>query len=191
MVGEIRDEETASLAINAALTGHLVLATLHTNSAAGTVARLLDMGAESFLLVSTLRVAVGQRLVRKLADDKLPYILTKAERDELSEKVDLDIILKGLRDEGIIKIDATWNDIPFYHPKENGETEDGYHGRAGIHEVLAMSPTIKDMVMADKTGDEIQAQARKEGMLTMIEDGIFKAAQGMTTIEEVLRVINE
>lgn len=191
MVGEIRDEETASLAINAALTGHLVLATLHTNSAAGTVARLLDMGAESFLLVSTLRVAVGQRLVRKLADDKLPYILTKAERDELAEKVDLDVILKNLREEGIVKNDATWNDIPFYHPKENGEAEDGYHGRMGIHEVLAMSPTIKEMVMADNTGDEIQVQARKEGMLTMIEDGIFKAAQGMTTIEEVLRVINE
>ena len=191
MVGEIRDEETASLAINAALTGHLVLATLHTNSAAGTVARLLDMGAESFLLVSTLRVAIGQRLVRKLADDKLPYILTKAERDELSQKVDLDLVLKTLRAEKIVKEDATWNDIPFYHPKEHGVTEDGYQGRMGIHEVLEMSPALKDMVMADKTGDELQVQARKEGMLTMIEDGIFKAAQGRTTIEEVLRVINE
>ncbi len=191
MVGEIRDEETASLAINAALTGHLVLATLHTNSAAGTVARLLDMGAESFLLVSTLRVVIGQRLVRKLADDKLPYILTKAERDELSEKVDLDLVLKALRAEKIVKEDATWNDIPFYHPKERGQTEDGYQGRMGIHEVLEMSPTLKEMIMAEKTGDELQDQARKEGMLTMIEDGIFKAAQGRTTIEEVLRVINE
>jgi type IV pilus assembly protein PilB len=191
MVGEIRDEETASLAINAALTGHLVLATLHTNSAAGTVARLLDMGAESFLLVSTLRVAIGQRLVRKLANDKQPYILTKAERDELAQKVDIDAVLKGLRHEGLVKEDATWNDIPFYHPKENGETEDGYHGRMGIHEVLEMSPSLKDMVMSGKTGDDIQAQAQKEGMLTMIEDGIFKAAQGLTTIEEVLRVINE
>lgn len=191
MVGEIRDEETASLAINAALTGHLVLATLHTNSAAGTIARLIDMGAESFLLVSTLRVAVGQRLVRKLADDKLPYILTKAERDELGEKVNLDLVLKTLKDESVVKEDATWNDISFYHPKEKGETEDGYKGRMGIHEVLEVSPTIKDMVMADKTGDEVEAQARKEGMLTMIEDGIFKAAQGLTSIEEVLRVVNE
>lgn len=191
MVGEIRDEETASLAINAALTGHLVLATLHTNSAAGTVARLVDMGAESFLLVSTLRVAIGQRLVRKLADDKMPYILTKAERDELSEKVNLDLILKALQEEKIIKEGATWNDVPFYHPKEKGMSEDGYQGRIGIHEVLEMSPTLKDMVMAEKTGDEVQVQARKEGMLTMLEDGIFKAAQGYTTIEEVLRVINE
>lgn len=191
MVGEIRDEETASLAINAALTGHLVLATLHTNSAAGTIARLLDMGAESFLVVSTLRVVVGQRLVRKLAGDRQPYILTKAERDELSEKVNLDTILKTLKQEKIVKDDATWNDIPFYHPTENGETEDGYVGRMGIHEVLEMSATLKDMVMSEKTGDDLQEQAEKEGMLTMIEDGIFKAAQGMTTIEEVLRVINE
>ncbi|MCA9362880.1 type II/IV secretion system protein [Candidatus Kaiserbacteria bacterium] len=191
MVGEIRDEETASLAINAALTGHLVLATVHTNSAAGTVARLIDMGAESFLMVSTLRVAIGQRLVRKLADDKLPYILTKAEREELAKKVDMDHVLNTLKEEGIVKADATWNDVSFYHPKVKGETEDGYKGRMGIHEVLEMSPTIKDMVMQDKTGDEIEAQARKEGMLTMLEDGIFKAAQGLTSVEEVLRVINE
>jgi type IV pilus assembly protein PilB len=191
MVGEIRDEETASLAINAALTGHLVLATIHTNSAAGTIARLVDMGAEEFLLVSTLRVAIGQRLVRKLADDKLPYTLTKAEKAELEEKVDLNLVLKNLIDEGVVKKDATWNDIPFYHPKEKGETDDGYKGRMGIHEVLEMSPALKDMVMAGKTGDDVAMQARKEGMLTMLEDGIFKAAQGMTSIEEVLRVINE
>ena len=191
MVGEIRDQETASLAINAALTGHLVLATLHTNSATGTIARLIDMGAEPFLLVSTLRVAVGQRLVRKLADDKIPYKLSKAERDELQEKVDLDKILESLKGEGVIKKDATWNDVDFFRPKEKGKTEDGYHGRMGIHEVIEMSPTIKEMVIAEKTGDEVQAQAEKEGMLRMIEDGIFKAAQGLTSIEEVLRVINE
>jgi type IV pilus assembly protein PilB len=191
MVGEVRDEETASLAINAALTGHLVLATVHTNSAAGTVARLVDMGVETFLLVSTLRVAIGQRLVRRLADDRLPYILTKAEREELAEHVDLPAVLKTLKEEKIVKDDATWNDIPFYHPKEKGETEDGYKGRMGIHEVLEVTPTIKDMVMSGKTGDDIEAQARKEGMLTMLEDGIYKAAKGLTSIEEVLRVINE
>ena len=191
MVGEIRDEETASLAINAALTGHLVLATVHTNSASGTVARLLDMGVESFLLVSTLRVVIGQRLVRKLSDDKLPYVLSKAEREELSLHVDLAVILNTLKEENIVKKDATWNDIQFFHPKDKGETEDGYKGRMGIHEVLEVSPTIKEMVMSGKTGDEIEVQARKEGMLTMIEDGIYKAAKGLTSIEEVLRVINE
>lgn len=191
MVGEVRDEETASLAINAALTGHLVLATVHTNSAAGTVARLVDMGVETFLLVSTLRVAIGQRLVRKLSDDKLPYVLTKAEREELASHVDLDSVMATLKEEKIVKDDATWNDVPFYHPKEKGDTEDGYKGRMGIHEVLEVSPTLKEMVMAGKTGDEIEAQARKEGMLTMLEDGIYKAAKGLTSIEEVLRVINE
>jgi type IV pilus assembly protein PilB len=191
MVGEIRDEETASLAINAALTGHLVLATVHTNSAAGTVARLIDMGVESFLLVSTLRVAIGQRLVRRLADDKLPYILSKEERDELASQVNLDLVLATLKEEKIVAENATWNDIPFYHPKEKGETEDGYKGRMGIHEVLEVSSTIKDMVVGNKTGDEVEAQARKEGMLTMMEDGIYKAARGFTSIEEVFRVINE
>jgi len=191
MVGEIRDEETASLAINASLTGHLVLATIHTNSASGTIARLVDMGAETFLLVSTLRVAIGQRLVRKLADDKEPYVLTKAEQTELGKKVNLDFVLEQLKEEGIVEKNATWNDVPFYKPKEKGDGEDGYHGRMGIHEVLEISPTIKEMVMAGKTGDELALQARQEGMLTMLEDGIFKAAQGLTSVEEVLRVINE
>jgi type IV pilus assembly protein PilB len=191
MVGEIRDQETASLAINAALTGHLVLATVHTNSSAGTIARLIDMGVESFLLVSTLRVAIGQRLVRKLADDKVAYILSKAERDELSNHANLDFVLATLKEEKIVHEDATWNDIPFYHPKENGASEDGYHGRMGIHEVFEMSATIKDMIMSRKTGDELEVQARKEGMLTMMEDGIYKAAKGLTSIEEVLRVISE
>lgn len=191
MVGEIRDQETASLAINAALTGHLVLATVHTNSSSGTIARLIDMGIESFLLVSTLRVAIGQRLVRKLADDKVSYFLTKAEREELALHANLDFVLATLKEEKIVKDDATWNDIPFYHPTENGQTEDGYHGRMGIHEVLELSPTIKDMVMARETGDALEIQARKEGMLTMMEDGIYKAAKGLTSIEEVLRVISE
>ena len=191
MVGEIRDEETANLAINAALTGHLVLATLHTNSAAGTIARLTDMGAETFLLVSTLRVAVGQRLVRRLADDKEACVLTPSEREELGQKADLDKILAALKEEGVIKEDATWNDVSFYRPKEGGMTEDGFKGRFGIHEVLEVSPTLKDLVLEDATADEIQAQACTEGMLTMLEDGIFKAARGLTSIEEVLRVINE
>lgn len=191
MVGEIRDEETASLAINAALTGHLVLATVHTNSAAGTVSRLVDMGIESFLLVSSLRVAVGQRLVRKLCNDKISYILSKLERENLEKIVDLDLVLATLKEEKVVKETATWNDIPFYKPKEKGESEDGYKGRMGIHEVLEVSSSIKEMVVGGKTSDDIERQARKEGMLTMLEDGIYKAARGMTSIEEVLRVINE
>ncbi|MEX0931026.1 MAG: GspE/PulE family protein [Candidatus Paceibacterota bacterium] len=191
MVGEIRDEETASLAINAALTGHLVLATIHTNTASATVARLLDMGVESFLLVSTLRVAVGQRLVRKIEKEKCEsYTLTAAVRDELDELVDLDRVLKALKEENIVGENATWNSIEFYRPKEGSE-EDAYKGRIGIQEVLMVSDTLREMVVKSANADAIEAQAKKEGMLTMLEDGIFKAAQGITTLEEVLRVINE
>lgn len=192
MVGEIRDQETASLAINAALTGHLVLATVHTNSAAGTVARLVDMGVEPFLMVSTLRVAIGQRLVRRVREDmREPYTLSSNERAELSKHADLDRILETMKEENIIKSNATWNSVPFYHVTEGANGDDGYKGRAGIHEVLPVSATTKEMVMGGSTADQIEEQARKEGMLTMLEDGIYKAARGITTIEEVLRVINE
>lgn len=192
MIGEIRDQETADLAINAALTGHLVLATVHTNSSSGTIARLMDMGVETFLLVSTLRVAVGQRLVRKLTDEKEPYVLNATERAALEKHADLERILDTMKEEGIVKAGATWNNIPFYRPKEAANDSDkAYKGRAGIHEVLPMTLTIKDMVMANATSDDIELQARKEGMLTMLEDGIYKAARGLTSIEEVLRVISE
>jgi type IV pilus assembly protein PilB len=192
MVGEIRDQETSSLAINAALTGHLVLATVHTNSASGTVARLVDMGVETFLLVSTLRVAVGQRLVRKLKDEaRVPYTLTADERAELGKHADMDKVLETLKEEKVIAKDATWNSVQFYHAADLSNGEEPYKGRMGIHEVLPMTTTIKDMVMAGATADTIEAQARKEGMLTMLEDGLYKAAKGLTTVEEVLRVINE
>lgn len=190
MVGEIRDQETASLAINAALTGHLVLATVHTNSASGTVARLMDMGVESFLLVSTLRVAVGQRLVRILGDGKETYTLSASERAELGKHADLDKVLDTMKEEGIVKSNATWNSVPFFRPKE-GVGEEAFKGRTGVHEVLKITPTIKDIVMSSGTADDIEELARKEGMLTMLEDGIYKAARGVTSIEEVLRVINE
>ena len=191
MIGEIRDQETASLAINAALTGHMVLATVHTNSSSGTIARLMDMGVESFLLVSTLRVAVGQRLVRRLTEQKEAYTLTANERAELGKHADLDRILAVMKEEGVVKDSATWNNIPFYHPKVVDDHDDGYKGRAGIHEVLPMSSAIKEIVMSNGTADTIEQQARKEGMLTMLEDGIYKAARGVTSIEEVLRVISK
>lgn len=191
MVGEIRDNETASLAINAALTGHLVLATVHTNSAAGTVARLLEMGVESFLLVSTLRVAVGQRLVRKLTGEKEAYTLSEAERRDLERHADMEKVLNALKEEGAVAGDATWSSIPFYRPKEGVDDEVAYKGRMGIHEVLTVSSQLKEKVIGGGTADDIEKVARGEGMLTMLEDGIFKAARGVTSLEEVLRVINE
>ncbi len=191
MIGEIRDQETASLAINAALTGHSVLATVHTNSSSATVARLIDMGVETFLLVSTLRVAVGQRLVRRITEAKESYTLSADERAEIGKQIDLDRVLDVLKKENVVKANATWNNIPFYRPKAGADAEDGYKGRIGIHEVLYVSPTIKEIVLNSGTADAIEAQARKEGMLTMAEDGIYKAALGQTSIEEVLRVISE
>lgn len=191
MVGEIRDEETANLAINAALTGHLVLATVHTNSAAGTVSRLVDMGVEPFLLVSTLRVAIGQRLVRRLCDQKERYTLSAGEKHEIEKHVDLDRVLKDLREEEIIGKGDALSDISFARPVASADCEEGYKGRMGIHEVLPMSSAIKEIVLRNGTADEIEAQARKEGMLKMVEDGVFKAAQGLTSIEEVLRVVSE
>jgi type IV pilus assembly protein PilB len=190
MVGEIRDNETAALAVNASLTGHLVLSTLHTNSAAGAIPRLLDMKVESFLLVSVLDIVIGQRLVRMLTDTKTKYKLTQVEFDQLTKIVDLDHVLEVLREEHIVKPTDTWNDIYFWKATETKD-DDGFKGRVGIHEVLKMSPTIKELIMGNSSTSDIEAQARKEGMLTMIEDGIFKCVKGMTTIEEVLRVVSE
>ena len=197
MVGEIRDKETVALAINAALTGHLVLSTLHTNSAAGAIPRLLDLGAESFLLVSTLNVVIGQRLVRRLTKERVPHKLSKTELAKLKDTVDLDRVLAVLKEEKIIKPNADWSDVSFYQPTPSGESPDGYAGRIGIHEILTVSPAIKELIMKNATADAIEVEAKRAGplggagMLTMLEDGIFKAAQGITTIEEVLRVVTE
>jgi type IV pilus assembly protein PilB len=190
-VGEIRDNETASLAINAALTGHLVLSTLHTNSAAGAMPRLIDMKIEPFLIVSTVKVIIAQRLIRKLANTKEKYFLTKPEIAALGKIVDLERILGFLKKEKIVAEKDNFETIPFYKAKESGESKDGYHGRVCINEVLKMSNTIKELVVKGEPDHVINEQAKKEGMLSMIEDGVFKAVQGVTTIEEVLRVISE
>jgi type IV pilus assembly protein PilB len=191
MVGEIRDTETASLAVNAALTGHLVLSTLHTNSAAATIPRLVDMEAEPFLLVSTLRVIVGQRLVRKLCADREEKPLSENELAQLTKAVDLERVLKILKDEGRLPAKTTVKTMPFYRPKEDGVSPDGYTSRIGIHETLPVSHGIRDLILKGSPAEELEKQAKLEGMLTMIEDGVFKAACGITTIEEVLRVIAE
>ncbi len=190
MVGEIRDGETASLAVNAALTGHLVLSTLHTNSAAGTIARLVDMKIEPFLLTSTLSVIIAQRLIRRLAESKEKYFMSKIEIEQLQKIVDLEKVLKALKEEKVVANNATWETIPMYKPKPGGDSEDGYKGRIGIHEILRVTPAIRDGIMKGSTTQDIEEQAKKEGMLTMIEDGVFKAVQGITTIEEVLRVVS-
>ena len=191
MVGEIRDNETAGLAINAALTGHLVLSTLHTNSAAGSIPRLIDMKAEPFLIASTLNVILAQRLVRRLCEEKEKYTLNEAEIKNLKKYCDLERVLKILKEEKLIREKENFKDIEFYRPKLSKDCPEGYKGRLGIYEVLPITETIKELIVKETNADKIQEQAQKEGMRTMIEDGFIKAVQGVTSIEEVLRVIVE
>ena len=191
MVGEIRDSETAALAINAALTGHLVLSTIHTNNAAGAIPRLVDMGVEPFLLASTIRAVIGQRLVRELALGKEAYPLDQAMRDKIASGAEFDVALKTLREEKLVADTATLDQTSFYRPHPSSESEDGYKGRIGIHEVLTVSSAIRDTILHSGTTEAIETQAKKEGMTTMFEDGLYKAARGITSLEEVLRAVNE
>ena len=191
MVGEIRDGETAGLAVNAALTGHLVLSTIHTNSAAGAIPRMIDMGIEPFLIVSTVKTVIAQRLVRRLTEAKEKVMLTDAELAALGKLLDLDRMLDILKKEKAIDPEVTWKTSPFYRPKKSEGSEDGYKGRIGIHEVFAVSSAIKELILKGGSADQIDARAKEEGMMTMLEDGIFLAVQGLTTTEEVLRVVSE
>ena len=178
MVGEIRDRETAGIAINAALTGHLLLSTIHTSDAATTLPRLLDMGIESFLVASTVTLAISQRLVRRICPKcRIEKKITTEEMAALSEK---------------LPIKTLENHKTFYHGKgcsECGNT--GYEGRLGVYEVLEMSDPIRETIMKRANSEEIRKVAMKNGMTTILEDGFRKALQGLTTIEEILRVIHE
>lgn len=191
MVGEIRDSETATLAVNAALTGHLVLSTLHTNSAAGALPRLIDMGIESFLIASTVNAILAQRLVRKLCPEKEKYHLTKDQIKNLGEIFKLDDVLKIMKREKAVAPDATWDTIDFFKAKPSKESPSGYKGRAGVYEVLEVSEKVRDLILKKEPFPEIERAAREEGMVTMVEDGFIKAAQGYTSIEEILRVAKE
>lgn len=188
MVGEIRDDETASLAINAALTGHLVLSTLHTTEAAGAIPRLIDMKVEPFLMSSTLSIIIAQRLVRKFAGEKEKYKLSASDLKNLERYCNLERILEILKQEKLVKPKSIIADVEFYRPKE---AANGYKGRIGIVEVLVVTETIRDLIIKRASTKEIANQAIKEGMRTMIEDGFIKAVQGQTSIEEILRVITE
>jgi len=191
MVGEIRDNETAGLAINAALTGHLVLSTLHTTDAAGTVPRMIDMQAEPFLISSTLNIIIAQRLIKKLFEEKEKYYLKESEFKNIGKYCDLERILKILKEEKLAKPKQSLKEIPFYRPKPSRDCPDGYKGRIGIYEVLTVTETIKELIVKKADASQIQAQAQREGMRTMLEDGFVKAAQGITSVEEILRVIIE
>lgn len=199
MVGEIRDGETAGLAVQAALTGHLVFSTLHTNNAATCLPRLLDMGIEPFLIASTVRVVIGQRLVRRLVPEECEqYTPDDKERKEIERVFGLKnnddwkrvLALANEAQATFEKPKST--KLTFRRPKNDlSEGHSGYHGRMGIYEALGVSSDIQKMIVANSTSEEIQIQAMKEGMATMQLDGLIKAMLGMTSIEEILRVTRE
>jgi type II secretory ATPase GspE/PulE/Tfp pilus assembly ATPase PilB-like protein len=180
MVGEIRDEETANIAVNAALTGHLLLSTLHTNDAATTLPRLIDMKVEPFLIASTVNIAIGQRLVRRIcqyckANKKLSAVEISNLTTLLSPQN-----LEKLKKDGV-----------FYGKGCSKCENSGYAGRIGIHEVLEVTDTIRDAILRRFSAAQIKELAIKEGMTTMFDDGIQKIILGITTLEEVLRVMHE
>lgn len=187
LVGEIRDKETAELAVQASLTGHLVLATLHTNSAAGAIPRLKDMGIEPFLLSSTLELAAGQRLVRTICDNcRYSYEASPEEINKLKTVLEQ---INGFSIDSILQK----NGGKIFLNKGKGCPQcgdSGYKGRIGIFEVMKMSEGIASLTVVDSSAQEIEKIAVKEGMITMMQDGYLKAMEGVTTIEEVLRVVS-
>lgn len=198
MVGEIRDAETANLAVQAALTGHLVFSTLHTNSAAGVLPRLLDMGIEPFLIASTVRTIIGQRLVRRVASKRDSYQSTPLETQNILNTVG-HILPKTQADIAKVSEDLGYKDLPLggqsaytlVKGKDTPSSPRGYSGRAGLFEVMDMTEEIQNLVMERATSADIQRMAIEQGMITMRQDGYLKALGGITTIEEVNRVAND
>lgn len=192
MVGEIRDEETASLAINAALTGHLVLSTLHTNSAVGAIPRLVDMKVEPFLIASTANLMLAQRLVRQLCE----YCRKQVPIDEqvlesIRVMADPDVLLAAMKKDGVVKENATWGDLTMYVPAGCHKCHEGYKKRIGIYEVFEITPEVQTLITSNVTSNKLEEAARAQGMVTMVEDGFIKVIEGKTSVEEVLRVAKE
>lgn len=194
MVGEIRDNETAQIAANAAMTGHLVLSTLHTNDAPSSLPRLSEMDVPSFIIASTTNLILAQRLVRKICPKCIhSYTLTKKAIAELTRQFDLQAILQILEKEGIIlSAKAPIESLLFYRGKGCKQCNNsGYKGRLGIYEALIVTKKIADLILNKASTEEIREAAKAEGMLTMLHDGFIKAKNGQTTIEEVIRVTKE
>lgn len=197
MVGEIRDKETATLAVQAALTGHLVFSTLHTNSAAGILPRLLDMGIEPFLIASTVHTVIGQRLVRRIRQDegKQTYESEKPETEAIHKTIG-HLLPKKAEDMAAVAKDLGYESLPLadqnaytlYKGTDSGDAPGGYKGRMGLYEVFEVNETIQDLILKRATSSEIQRAAQKEGTIIMREDGYFKALAGYTTLTEVNRV---
>lgn len=198
MVGEIRDAETANLAVQAALTGHLVFSTLHTNSAAGILPRLLDMGIEPFLLASTLNTVIGQRLVRRVAPKREAVHSNKMETKQINDLVG-NILPQNQQQVAIVSDDLGYTGLPVVNPNgytlvrgiDDRETPGGYKGRAGLYETIEVDDDIQKMIISHATSSEIMKLARTKGTLTMRQDGMMKALTGVTTVSEVNRVASD
>ncbi len=196
MVGEIRDKETAALAVQAALTGHLVFSTLHTNSAAGILPRLLDMGIEPFLIASTVRTVIGQRLVRRIADkDKQTYQSDPVEKQAITDNIGYllpqteELRAQVAQDLGYESLPlATDTAYTLFKGSESPETPGGYKGRMGLYEVFEIDETIQKLIINRATSTEIQKVAQANGMINMREDGYLKALAGLTSVSEINRV---
>jgi len=198
MVGEIRDAETAALAVQAALTGHLVFSTLHTNSAAGVLPRLLDMDIEPFLIASTVNTIIGQRLVRKVATKRETYQSTPIETQNIMATIG-HLLPKTKEDVAKVSQDLGYKDLPLAGQSaytlvrgiDTPQTPRGYSGRAGIYEVMDVNQDIQKLIVAKASSSEIQRLAVSQGMITMRQDGYLKALSGITTLEEVNRVTSD
>ncbi|MEX2006752.1 MAG: ATPase, T2SS/T4P/T4SS family [Candidatus Saccharimonadales bacterium] len=198
MVGEIRDKETANLAVQVALTGHLVFSTLHTNNAAGILPRLLDMGIEPFLIASTVHTVIGQRLVRKVVPGGETYQSTKAETLAISQALG-NILPKTSQEVAKVAADLGYQSLPLagqsaYTLVKGAVSNDnptGYQGRLGLFEVFEVTEQIQDQILRHATSSMIQKAAQAQGMLTMRQDGYLKALAGLTTLLEVDRVAAE
>ena len=195
MVGEIRDSETANLAVQAALTGHLVFSTLHTNSAAGVLPRLLDMGIEPFLIASTVNTIIGQRLVRRVATKRDVYQSSPIETQAIQTVIG-HLLPKTAAQMPAIAEDLGYKDLPLAGQnaytlakgRDTPQTPRGYSGRAGLYEVMDVTEEIQTLITKQATSGEIERMAIAQGMVTMRQDGYLKALQGVTTLEEVNRV---
>lgn len=195
MVGEIRDGETANLAVQAALTGHLVLSTLHTNSAAGVLPRLLDMGIEPFLIASTVNTIIGQRLVRRIAAKRETYQSNAIETQNILTTVG-HLLPKTAGDVARVSQDLGYKDLPLAGQNaytlvrgiDTPQSPRGYSGRAGLYEVMDVNEEIQNLIISRAPSSEIQRKAQQQGMITMRQDGYLKVLQGVTSIEEVNRV---
>ena len=198
MVGEIRDNETANLAVQAALTGHLVFSTLHTNSAAGVLPRLLDMHIEPFLIASTVNTIIGQRLVRRIGPQHENYWSNPLETEMILSTVG-HLLPKTKAEAAKISADLGYSDLPLAGQKsyrlvrgrDTANTPRGYSGRAGLFEVMEVTEEIQQLITARASSTEIQKKAIEQGMITMRQDGYLKALQGITTLEEVNRVTSD